>query len=199
MDELFSISDTDLTSFLGKRIPFALQHRALLEASTKKAGGIEEWLVVAPDSGRRVVEGLARLTAELQELRARDNPLDAEPGLFELVGDGAVASQAFEFIRDAAEAGYLKLIDEPPNEKVRIHLSLAAHFEASYRGGYRSNRLTAEDVAAFAGAADDRAIVCSQRVLLDAWPANGSHNVPNKRRFLLTNRMGKHERRVGPF
>lgn len=156
MNELYAASATDLASFLANKVTIGRQHRALVQASAKKTEGIEEWLVVAPDSGRRVVEGLARLTAELQRLRAQENPLDAEPGLFKLVGDSTVADQADGFIRDATEAGYLKLIDEAPNEKIRIHLSLAPRFEASYRGGYRTSHLLVEEVAAFAEASDDQ-------------------------------------------
>lgn len=156
MDELYSASATNLESFLASTVTVERQHRALLAASKQKADGIEEWLVVAPDSGRRVVEGIALLTTALQRLRAIDSPLDAEPGLFELVGDGAVADQAKEYMRDASEAGYLKLLDDTqPTERVRIHLSLAPNFEASYRGAYRASRLEAEEVAAFADARDD--------------------------------------------
>lgn len=156
MDELFKACGLELAQFLAAKVSIDRQHRALLAASKKKASGIEEWLVVAPDSGRRVVEGLAMLTAELQQLRAYDDPLEAEPGLFELVGDGAVAEQAKAYVRDASEAGYLKVIGEPPTEHVRIHLSLAPTFDASYRGGYRLSRLKVDEVAAFAEAADDK-------------------------------------------
>lgn len=144
----------DLEALLHGKLDARLQSRALTRASEQKLGRIVVAMTTSPDLGLQLVQGLGLLTARLQRHSPLAGPLDAEPGLFSVRRSTTTGDErdAAELLRAVAEAGYLTMKEEADNDEmtIRLHTSLAPAYGVSYRGAYRTSRLTAEDVLALA-------------------------------------------------
>jgi hypothetical protein len=150
MDELYALCDKPLEEFLkSQRIPVEDQDTAFKRASAKKRQSlvlkIEE---SSPEEVERVVDGLARITAQLQ---AHIDP--PEPGRFvlELGRDAQVEDDDLEeelkILREANHIGYLRVIEETGERlEFRVHTSLAPEYGFSYRGAYYKVPLLESDI-----------------------------------------------------
>lgn len=161
IESVFSASGMTLTDFLTEQVPEAKQDDGLRAAAELKMTLFQEKIVSAPAEANRIVVGLARITHLIQSTgRNYEQIRTPERGIFAYVLDGSTASaENAVLIRDAAEAGFLRLIEEEakPNEiRFRIHASLAPRFNFSYRGAYYSGgSLSTADVESLRRATTD--------------------------------------------
>ena len=114
-----------------------------------------ERVLSAPAEANQFVDGLARITALIQSTGRNFEQLRTpERGIFTYRGSPGHSTedgtQNEILIRDAAEAGFLKILDDSTSDELRfrVHASLAPHYDFSYRGAYyQAGTLTDEDVA----------------------------------------------------
>ena len=153
MAELYTRCGKSLAEFLDStRIPVEDQDAAFKQASKKKRQSlilkIEE---SSPEEVERVVDGLGRITSQLQ---AQISP--PEPGRFVLKVGGGVERQTLEtedleeelkILREANHIGYLRVIEETSDRfEFRVHTSLAPEYGFSYRGAYYEVPLLGSDI-----------------------------------------------------
>lgn len=151
MNSVFTAANKDLVRFLESPVPIDIQADALLAASVAKRQFIPESGVSAPEPTILLVDSLAMLTAQLQTEDVTGKSLaSTERGRFVVDFQGRQDSRAIEaqrLISEAAEAGFLKLLDSKNNEWVfRVHCSLAATYGFSYRGAYYPISLGVQDL-----------------------------------------------------
>lgn len=140
LDQLYEVANVPLQKFGLQRISPEEQTRALLSASNRKRETIPVSEVGSPLETLRLIDSLGLLTAYLQTnlkgMRALKSP---EKGLFVIVIEDETQERTdtVRLITDAADAGFLKLVDgNDQNLRFRLHTSLAPAFGASYRGSY---------------------------------------------------------------
>jgi len=142
MESLFIQANTDLGSFLISSISPDKQDSALREAAASKMTLFRERILSAPTEANNFVDGLARITALVQsEGRNYEHIRTPERGIFTYpTPDAGYNGSNLVMIRDAAEAGFLKILDDAESGEVRfrVHASLAPHYGLSYRGAYYS-------------------------------------------------------------
>jgi hypothetical protein len=141
IESVFAASDMQLAQFLTERVPDPRQHAGMRAAAELKMTLFQEKIISAPAEANRIVVGLARITHLIQSTgRNYEQIRTPERGIFTYLVDASTASiENAVLIRDAAEAGFLRLIDEDakPNEiRFRVHASLAPRYNFSYRGAY---------------------------------------------------------------
>ena len=151
LNHLFVESGLDLASFLDTEIDWDRQSRAIRAASIQKRDSIPESGVLAPVETGRLVKGLAMITAAIQSASNDGRHLrSTERGLFRLVdaeGELAEAEKALSLVRDAADAGFLRLYKQGDDIKhFRVHASLAPAYGCSYRGAYYEVRIGLDDM-----------------------------------------------------
>jgi hypothetical protein len=149
--EIFIESKLGLREFLETKIPALTQDKAIKRASGQKWNLLRESGVLAPSEAGRIIDCLARITAYIQAKSPDGSHLEAtERGMFtfklsssETQSYGAV----IDLIRDAAQAGYLMIMEEGVSRwRFRVHTSLAACYEFSYRGAYYDTPMSAKDL-----------------------------------------------------
>lgn len=120
-----------------------LQDSALSSFSKSKAAILPNSGVASPRKTDFLVKGLAKLTSALQRSSPDLSHLrSSERGIFSLPIDESVrsdesAQDVIDEIREADEAGFLKIVAEQSDEiRFRVHASLAAAYLFSYRGAY---------------------------------------------------------------
>ncbi len=145
--------------FLHAAIPPELQDESLRASSDAKFGAALGWLDTRPQETKRLVEGLARLTADLQTRSSSGRHLGTtERGIFILAKAQASLFPeeelpVFDMIRDAAAKAYLRLLKEDDSAiRFRVHASLAPAFGFSYRGAYYGVHIDAHDLLELAKA-----------------------------------------------
>jgi hypothetical protein len=152
MHEIFVKTGLDVAAFTAAHVAADLQDAALKAASKKKKEHIPSSGVGSPAETVRIVDGLAQLTARLQTtLRDNRGLRSSERGLFLLkTSTGEAALELVQrLLKQAAEAGFLRIVDEGLDEwQFRVHCSLAAAYGFSYRGAYYSTRIRLPDLAA---------------------------------------------------
>ena len=157
MEFIYRENGRPLESFLTTRVKDKVQNAGVKAAARLKMTLFRERIISSPTEANQFVDGLARVTAQIQSSGRNGEHLSSpERGIFKYVGRdmGAVdaPSRNERLIREATEAGFLHLL---PNEstdelRFRVHASLAPHYGFSYRGAYYDAcLLTDSDIDAF--------------------------------------------------
>jgi hypothetical protein len=147
-----TVSGADLRVFLRTSVSPTDQDKAIRRASEQKRDSIPRSGVLRPVQVGRLIRGLAFITAFLQcRIPTERQSGFIECGIFQLRGGTHdERREATRLVRDAAEAGFLRLTGTDdhaePLEGFRVHSSLAPAFGFSYRGAYYSTPL---DIATF--------------------------------------------------
>lgn len=141
LDEIFHLANVPLSRFLNGPIDVKTQDQAIKTASSKKYASLPMFGVNNPTETRALVDGLAKLTALLQKRSATGRHLkSSERGRFVVTFDGSPQdehSQLLQSLREAAEAGFLRLLSTSTKPLTfRVHTSLAPKYGFSYRGAY---------------------------------------------------------------
>ncbi len=149
MDFLFRTSSNQILK--GKRVHWRQQAKALRMASDQKRNSLEASGVGAPSEAKRLVEGLATLTALVQgDVTGAEALRSSERGRF--VFDpreyrSASDLETIALIEETADTGYLRILDSSVSEfRFRVHTSLAASFDFSYRGAYYDMSIDIRDL-----------------------------------------------------
>jgi hypothetical protein len=143
-------------------IPVKVQIRALREASEKKRDILQSQVAKSPAETERIVDGLGKVTAFIQSHGAADKHLlSNEPGRFVVklprpMEMDQAAAQVLDLVREATEAGYLRMLRTASSEiEFRLHTSLAAAYGFSYRGAYYVTQLSVDDLRTLRGLPKD--------------------------------------------
>lgn len=139
MESIYSEAGLPLGGFLDAHVAADVQSIALAQAATLKMTLFRERVLSAPAEATQVVEGLARVTANIQSTgRNYEQLRTPERGIFTHREVGEEGRRWGRLLRDAAEAGFLKLFDEGDSDEIRfrVHASLAPRYGFSYRGAY---------------------------------------------------------------
>jgi hypothetical protein len=161
MDAVYERANYSTEDFAaGRAVGIEAQVVALRDASERKLARLPRLIEVAPSLAQSLVEGLGELTAVVQRSDPHDRHLaSTERGLFtvELDPSEQVGRALVEIIQDAAEWGFLKLLESgPPRWGFRVHTSLAPLCGFSYRGSYYPYQLLQSEVESLARASDLR-------------------------------------------
>ena len=141
IDEIYAEAGVSLDVFLKNGIDTKIQDRALKRASLKKYQSLPTFGVNNPTETSALVDGLSKITAQLQSRSPSGKHLrSSERGLFVLgltgFSDGP-PQRLLRSLREAAEAGFLRVLSNDSDPfVVRVHTSLAPHYGFSYRGAY---------------------------------------------------------------
>lgn len=152
LDSIYSHADWDLQKFLSTQVPVEIQNEALKRASQNKYLSIPKSGVSEPSAVGAMIDGLARLTALIQSQSSNNSHLrSSERGNFCIANQNETLASnddsIFQTIKDAAEAGFLKIISQDKSEfQFRVHTSLAAKYGFSYRGAYYPVTLELRDL-----------------------------------------------------
>jgi hypothetical protein len=158
MEELFQLSGLDIVRFCSSSLPLDQQDAALRSAAKNKRDYIELAGIAAPTETLRLIEALGRLTARLQTAVLGQRGLrSSERGIFKLEPpEGPVPEDSpLKIIAEAAEAGFLKIIEQRPLLRFRVHCSLAAYYGFSYRGAYYDTPVRLSDLSSLISQPDD--------------------------------------------
>jgi hypothetical protein len=173
MDELWEERRVSISRFVTEPISDERQDRALKRASEQKMARIAGLVLTEPRRAERLVDGLATLTAELQRPRRELSESGAahlrspEPGYWvlpDMEGRSTAFSERdqvdlpgiYRLVRDAAEAGYLRMESKPHSRwRFRVHTSLAPFYGFSYRGAQYQVKLGPEDLLEFCEAVNE--------------------------------------------
>jgi len=157
-----------------KGIGVETQDAALRRASDHKINRVGDFVLAETSTVSRLVEGLGELTARLQrpseaQLKAgytrqlRSNEL----GIFRFQADDRSNPrypEVVELIQEAIEASYLRRASEAKEIiKFKVHSSLAAHYEFSYRGAYSECVVTVGEIHALCSVTDE----VERRLIID--------------------------------
>ena len=151
MDGLFAERGVSVDEFLNTLIPLEHQDKAFRKVSTAKHEFILSSGVSSPNETLWLVDALGELTARLHTGPTVERALQStERGIFVLkLPDDASLEHVARVIREAADAGFLKLVDSDGGDlRFRVHCSLAAYFGFSYRGSYYPVSIKGSDLAA---------------------------------------------------
>ena len=151
VNEIFLESGLTLRKFIEERIPNRIQDFGIKRASEQKRNSLKQSGVLAPTEVGRIIDALAEITQILQTQGPNNSQLVAtERGLFvvDFPASGSEQSRkVVELLRDAAEAGFLRLLYTGTSSlKFRVHTSLAAVYGFSYRGAYYQTPLSIADI-----------------------------------------------------
>ena len=167
IEEVFAGSDVDLLTFVTRHVPILTQSKQLRLASKRKFEDLKSWVLHSHDRVNSLVKGLAWFTASIQSSGPGSRQLKtSESGRFvlnrseDLRLEGTEESQAgvslSDVVRDAAQAGYLRLLLSDEQKIVfRVHASLAAHFGFSYRGAMYNLNVRGDDLKNLMAATSD--------------------------------------------
>jgi len=153
MDAIFEVTGKSVEQFCAATIPWDKQHSALWSASVRKKDAIPKSEVGAPIETLLLIDALGQLTARLQTTTTQNKSLrSSERGIFS-VDKNALSTQSGQTLRlilEAAEAGFLKLLEDKNGAiRFRVHCSLAAAYGFSYRGAYYDSAIKVQDLKAF--------------------------------------------------
>jgi hypothetical protein len=140
MDTIYQGSGRPIDAFLRSEVPVLEQNNGIREAAHAKLRLFTERVFSVSAQANQLVDLLAQATAEVQTTgRNFEQIRTPERGIFTYQTGNRLDPSANEsLIRDAAEAGFLKILPEGQSEelKFRVHASLAPHYGFSYRGAY---------------------------------------------------------------
>lgn len=169
-DEFSGDGKEDVRKFLNSTVGWEIQDRAMRKASEQKRDSIPRSGVLRPVQVGRLVRGLSELTALLQNHDpAESSSAFLEAGVYSVVqGSADQRKVAANLVRDAAEAGFLKLTgddDHPdPLDGFRTHCSLAPAFGFSYRGAYHKTVLTYSEFDGLLNSSQDQLRPLAERL-----------------------------------
>lgn len=173
LEYIYRDANLPLSQFLNTtKIRPSVQSSGLLAASKAKVRSLPTHGVNHPSCTAKLVAGLGRLTHLLQS-QSKDGVRhlkSTERGIFQLVtsSNSEASCRALTLIVDAAEAGFLKIVDNDELLiKFRVHTSLAPAYGFSYRGAYYPVSVQTLDVLALADARDDKDIERLATTLFD--------------------------------
>ncbi len=134
-------NEDDLRQFLSQQVRIEKQEVGIRRSSEEKRDSIPRSGILRPVEIGMLVRGLAYITSYLQTQASSEKGELAERGIFRI--DGGTAQErgeATRLIRDAAEAGFLRIVIDESHAEIlsgfRVHSSLAPAFNFSYRGAY---------------------------------------------------------------
>lgn len=176
MDHIYLRFGDTLEGFLMGTVDVEVQSRAIREASEEKKESIPGSGVSSPVEAGRIVRGLAMVTGMLQRSSSNGSHLrSAERGLFRLLGDSGREAEelrsALSLVRDAADAGFLRLIPKDDHVLFRVHASLAPAFGFSYRGAYYEVPLLLQDFRRLRCAKNDKELLSTAQSIVAGVPA----------------------------
>ena len=151
IDHIYREFSGGLHEFLRGPVSSEIQDPAIKAASHGKARGITESGVSSPREIEMIVRGVGIVTKILQTRgSAFQNLRSSERGLFALRRTPEALRKnevLYRHIREAAEAGFLRITKELPDIfEFRLHLSLAPEFGLSYRGAYYGSPVDWSDI-----------------------------------------------------
>jgi len=163
MESIFSRSGLSISEFLSSQIDVELQNDGMRAAAGAKMTLFRERLASAPAEANQFVDGLARITALIQSTgRNYEQLRTPERGIFWYRVHGSpVSAEHNAVIRDAAQAGFLRLLGDSEIEELRfrVHASLAPQYDFSYRGAYYpAGELSDGDISALRSASTTQAM-----------------------------------------
>jgi hypothetical protein len=159
MDELYRISAVDIESFCSLAIALDRQDAAMRTAAKNKRAYVELAGIAAPTETLRLIEALGRLTARLQTaIIAQRGLKSSERGVFRLESSSSREEDkgTLKVVTEAAEAGFLKIIQQKPELRFRMHCSLAAYYGFSYRGAYYDTPIRLSDLTSLISQPDEQ-------------------------------------------
>ena len=175
MHEIFVEVDLPADEFAkATDIPIEAQNRALRRASENKINRVGDFVLAETSTVSRLVDGLGQLTTSLQrptEAQLKEgftrHLRSNEPGAFRLppVKEPKEYADTMDLIKEAIDASYLRLVpSQNESFRFRVHTSLAAHYEFSYRGAYSDMILTLDEITELCTTTDeaDRAELVKQ-------------------------------------
>lgn len=140
MDTIYRHSGLDIGDFLEREVSIDQQNAGIREAAEVKITLFAERVFSQSAQANQLVDVLARVTADVQTSgRNYEQLRTPERGIFTYhTGNRLEPSPNESLIRDAADAGFLKILPEEQMGvlRFRVHASLAPHYGFSYRGAY---------------------------------------------------------------
>ncbi len=166
MESIFALADMPLEEFLRSEVPVERQSEGMRAAAALKMTLFRERVLSAPAEANQFVDGLARITALIQSTgRNYEQLRTPERGIFSYrlrrSGPDQAGSDHPALIRDAAEAGFLRLLGDSELEELRfrVHASLAPQYDFSYRGAYYpAGELSDADILSLRSASTSRSM-----------------------------------------
>jgi hypothetical protein len=145
-----------------------------------------ERVLSAPAEANQFVDGLARVTAWIQSTgRNLEQIRTPERGIFSYRlarrDDPGVVARHSSLILEAAEAGFLRIVDDSDAEelKFRVHASLAPNYGFSYRGAYYpAGELTDDDISALTAASTSRGLDAAVNSIVERITGRRSRRPP---------------------
>ncbi len=151
LHEIFVESKLPVRGFIEQTPSLKVQDAAIKRASLNKRNSLRESGVLSPTEAGRIIDALAEITRIVQTTGPGKAPLEAtERGLFTVdfsEGERKTYAELLALIRDAAEAGFLVVIQEgSSSKKFRVHTSLSAAYGFSYRGAYYNTLISLREI-----------------------------------------------------
>ena len=165
MDEIYQRSAASIDQFCGARVAIEVQDAAMKAAAQKKRAYVELAGIATPTETLRLIEALGRLTARLQATTVGERGLrSTERGVFRVdVSNTPRTDSTLKVVTEAAEAGFIKIIELTPQLRFRVHCSLAANYGFSYRGAYYDTPLRLSDLTNLISQPDEKSLEVALR------------------------------------
>ena len=180
MDEIYCRSKVSIAEFCMTKIFPDAQDTAMKAASQKKRDYVELAGISTPTETLRLIEALGRLTARLQGTTVGQRGLrSTERGIFRIdISSVPKAHSTLKIVTEAAEAGFLKIIEHTPQLRFRVHCSLAANYGFSYRGAYYDTPIRLSDLTNLISQPDDKSLDVALRGLEEWLGTDASTDLP---------------------
>ncbi|NQU20104.1 MAG: hypothetical protein HQ567_02395 [Candidatus Nealsonbacteria bacterium] len=170
MHQIFEKAKLPLVDLLDGGISWEVQSDAIRNASIEKRQSIKTGDDVSnPERVRRLTIALGELTGVLQrgEPKTVTHLRSSERGLFhfgEPLTDGGSDDELYSILKDASEAGFLRLKrDGKQILGFKVHASMAPAFGFSYRGAYYPVAIQKSDLFAILQTPEDDELVTIAR------------------------------------
>ena len=183
LDAIHADSKKPLAEFVRGRIPYAQQYASIHAASRSKCDAVKSGMRY-PAETFRLIDGMARVTAAIQSGSADLRHLrSSERGVFTLDYRKDRPENTSDLVRlivDAAQAGFFR-IRPTDNDTLqfRLHTSLAAFYQFSFRGAYYPTPIEWNDIRCLAYTKSDLAFEAAILRLCQRLQANESED-PNQ-------------------
>jgi hypothetical protein len=180
MDEIYQRSAVSIDEFCRNRIPIDVQDAAMKAAAQKKRDYVELAGIATPTETLRLIEALGRLTARLQATTVGERGLrSTERGIFRIdVSNASKTDSTLKVVTEAAEAGFIKIIEHAPQLRFRVHCSLAANYGFSYRGAYYDTPLRLSDLTNLISQPDEKSLEVALRRMEEWLGTNAAPEFP---------------------
>jgi hypothetical protein len=160
MDEVYRRSAASIIEFCSTMVSVDIQDAGLKAAAKKKRDYVELAGIAAPTETLRLIQALGLLTARLQSTTVGERGLrSTERGIFRVdVSNAPKTNPTLMVVTEAAEAGFLKVVEHTPQFRFRVHCSLAATYGFSYRGAYYDTPLRLSDLTNLISQPDEKSL-----------------------------------------